>query len=587
MNATGPGAATTHALTARYRQHVLAAAPRLLGSLDREPLSPTSGSFDRDHWGWYFRDVPIGMLQSGLLPLAALWAGDWPGNPYVRSPRLLDWIIAGLEQSMQRQHRNGSFDSVGPNTQDHGVTLQMVYVLTTTMRYLGSAAPAALASRAAEVVRRGCAFAARSDEDYAFISNHRALFALAWLRAGDLLQDDELYRRADLTLRAIIDRQAAEGWYREYDGADPGYQSLGMAYLTQLQSERPSSELADSLRRAVDFMAHFVHPDGGVGGVYGSRMTALWFPSGFEQLAAGNPLAAAVADAVLEGIESANVVTPSTTDAHNLAVILHSYLLAADARAAREATTPTQPPVALPRDWLTQSRRFGESGLVVAGSPRYYAVLNLRRGGVGVIHARDGGRIAFTDAGYVAGSEGGRWSSAVPVTADVSVPDDEGTCTVQARFGLVNRPAMTAGRFLLLRLLNLTVFRSITIGALVRRLLVQRLITRRQAGPITLRRTVRFREDTVVLHDRLERTGKAHVDSLVRTTAYSPFHMGSARYFLARELHGTPDIDHREAARSLNTNGSASLQVEISFGPDGTFTVREGVDPAADALPTG
>jgi hypothetical protein len=192
----------------------------------------------------------------------------------------------------------------------------------------------------------------------------------------------------------------------------------------------------------------------------------------------------------------------------------------------------------------------------------------------------------FEDAGYVLQSGGHQWSSAVLANADVSAPDDAGTCTIKGQLGLVNRLPLTTSRFLILRLLNLTVFRSIRLGAFVRRHLVQRLITRRKAGPFTLARVVHFRADRVAIRDRLERTGVMRVDRVTWTTGFSPFHMGSSRYFLARELRGSPDTDLAAAARALSSGGNAMRQVEVSFGPDGAVTLVEG-DPAFGDLPGG
>jgi hypothetical protein len=565
---------------AMYRNHALAAVPRLLGSLDREAFSPTAGSFDRDHWGWHFRDVPIGMLQTGMLPMASLWSREFPGNPYYRSGRLLGWITLSIEHTLRRQHRNGSFDSVGPFTQDHGVTLQAAYLLCTALRSLGDAIPADLAHRMTRAVRGCCDFAARSDEDYAFISNHRALFALAWLRAGELLGDAALRERAEREVGAIIDRQAPEGWYPEYDGADPGYQSLGMSYLVQFQVECPSSRLAESLRRAVEFISFFVHPDGGVGGVYGSRMTSLWFPSGFESLAAENVLAAAIADKTAEGIASNNVVTPASSDAHNLAVILQSYLLAADARSSRGDLLAGTGAPSLPAADLMGIRSFGTSGLVVAGRPRYYAVVNARRGGVGSIYSRLTRQLVFEDAGLIVRGDRLVWSSAQAIGAEVTGPDPSGKVTIRQFLGEVNRVALTPGRFLLLRLLNLTAFRSVTVGAWIRRRIVDRLISRREAGPISLQREILFKDASVQIRDQLKSPGPMPVLGLFRSRSYSAVHMGSSRYYHSRELDGPSDTAEPIAREALGSSGVAELNLEISFGDDGQ-------GPATSTSPAG
>ena len=83
-------------------------------------------------------------------------------------------------------------------------------------------------------------------------------------------------------------------WPLEYDGFDPGYETLGIQYLARYWEKTRDARVLASLRRAVAFFAHAVHPDGSVGGAYGSRHTRLYFPAGFEILAGEIPEAASV-----------------------------------------------------------------------------------------------------------------------------------------------------------------------------------------------------------------------------------------------------------------------------------------------------
>ena len=96
---------------ATYVPLVLEQVPRLLGSLDRERLSISYGSFDRMHWGWKFCDFPVMMAQIAAYPLALLWRHAFPGNPYHQNAQLLSWIHGAVEYVCRQQRSNGSFDS--------------------------------------------------------------------------------------------------------------------------------------------------------------------------------------------------------------------------------------------------------------------------------------------------------------------------------------------------------------------------------------------------------------------------------------------------------------------------------------------
>lgn len=522
----------------QYRAIALRAAPRLLGMLDRDPESPTFGSFDRDHWSWKFRDFPIAMLQTGMVPMAQLYADRAADNPYGGSARMLEWTMASMTGTLRRQHRNGAFDSVAPFSQDHGVTLQLVLALTSTMRLLNSDVPNALRDEVAESVRRACAFAARSEEDYAFISNHQGFFALAWRAAGQLLGDKELSRRGAATVDRIIDHQSPDGWYEEYGGPDPGYESLGISYLATYLRETGYQRLAESLKRSVQFYAHCIQLDGSVGGSHGSRLTQLYYPGGFELLAATDPLAARVAEFLSERLARGNVVTPDTVDAHNLPSLVQSYLVAASEGMTLSDSTR------LPCESADLWRHFDGSGLTVAATPHYYAATTPRRGGITTICDRRSERLVYEDSGLLVESRGATWSSATP-SAVIGVRASKDARTVQSTVtcGRAGNAQLTAGKFLILRALGLTAFRSLALGSFLRRMIISRLITAREPGPCTCERSVRFEDDCVTIEDRLRVPDRQEIRGVRLTRGFQPFHMGSARYFHERDLAEMPVVD--------------------------------------------
>ena len=407
MNRQDVSSETDSFNTGFYAAVALPQAARLLSYLDREADSKTFGNFDREYWGWKFRDFPITMLQASLCPLALLWRAEFPGNLYYRNSNLLRWLLGAIENTWSRQRASGAFDSVGPNAGDHGVTLAMVYVLTESLRHLKDEIPPAAVEKIKDTVARACHFARRSQEEYAFISNHHALFALAYLNAHELLGDAEDKRRAEATVDSILRHQSPDGWYLEYGGADPGYESLGLFYLASYWSRTKAKYLLESMKRSVEFFSYCVHPDGSVGGVYGSRHTSLFFPAGFEMLVKEIPLAATVAKFMKARLELGNVVTPSTCDRQNLALLLYTYILAG---LVSPSTTLAGLPK-LPCEELKGVKIFPGADLVVNGTLTYYAVFAGSKGGVCRIFDKNSRKIVFEDAGYIVRSGRKSWSS--------------------------------------------------------------------------------------------------------------------------------------------------------------------------------
>ncbi|MGH9795838.1 MAG: hypothetical protein ACRD5G_13795 [Candidatus Acidiferrales bacterium] len=558
-----------------YLSMVWPRVPALLGQLDREPQSVNAGSFDREHWGWKFRDFPMTMLQTAVYPLALLWRHPLPGNQYHRNARVLEWIERGMRATLARQHPNGAFDSVAPFSQDHGVTLAVTHHLCETARVLGDDLPPDLHNQLRDAAQRACRFAERSREDYAFISNHQALFALAWRSAGELLRDQRYLRQARGVVDRILSRQSSDGWYTEYGGPDPGYESLGISYLAKYWQRTGDADVLESLKRSVQFLSYCVHPDGGMGGVYGSRHTSLYFPAGFEVLAPEIPLAAAIVRFVGERLAAGNVVTPATTDMHNLVPLLTSYLEAALAqREHRE-------PLPLPCEELQGVKQFPDSGITVAGTPAYYAVANAKKGGVCRIFDRRASTLAYEDAGYLICTGNRSWISQMLGTGDPAAAGDATAAACQTTFALYRPPSATPLNFLALRILNLTLFRHAALGAWIRNRIIQRLITRARLGPLRLHRTFSFGPEAITISDSIKLTRPINVTEVLRPRSLTGIHMGSAKYFHSSDLLTLPEAAVSEMAAQLNRSGEALCSLTVRFPADGEGRAATAVDASA------
>lgn len=573
--------AVTSAAAGVYRRFALSAVPRLLGTLDRDPLSLTAGSFDRDHWAWKFRDAPVMTLQVAIAPLAMLWSESWTDNPWTHNTRLLSWLELAIRETVGRQARHGGFETIGPNTFDHGVTLAMCHTLSSALLAIGDAVSAQVRDLAVDCVRRGCAFARRTREDYAFISNHQALFALSYYRSHQLLGDPTLQAAGDASVLEILRRQSPDGWYPEYGGPDPGYETLGLHYLALCWQESGNHELLGSISRSASFLAHCVHPDGSVGGVYGSRQTALYYPGGLEILAEEIPAAAGITRFLIDRLDRNNVLTPNSSDPENLATLMMSYLEAATACGNRNADVRA---IALPCEELDGVVHFEQAGITVAGSPRYYAVANADKGGVCRVFDKRKASVVYEDAGYII-VEGGRWWSSQLLGCGRQRPsDDARESLVVAQFARVKQARLTPGRFAILRLLNFTVFRSLVLGAMVRRRVIARLITSKEVSDrFLLERTFRFLKDRVLVHDVIRVPRSARVTSIWRPRSFTPFHMGSANYFASHEAAETLSFAADSVLAPLQRSGIAEQQFAIIFPDDGPSTLQPGNPDEGDA----
>ncbi len=115
-----------------------------------------------------------------------------------------------------------------------------------------------------------------NEEEHGFISNHRAAAASALYLTSKHCERINAIDQAKEIIREIISHQTKEGAFLEYESSDPGYQSLCVYYLALCYRWSKSKALLESLEKAVEFLSFFVHPDGTVGGEYGSRNTEIF-----------------------------------------------------------------------------------------------------------------------------------------------------------------------------------------------------------------------------------------------------------------------------------------------------------------------
>ena len=92
-----PPAPRFHPLRDRYAAESLALLPKLLILQDRNPYSPTHGSFDRSFWHYRTMDFPCGMSQEFCYPLALAYSLDLPENPYRGVERMRELALAGID----------------------------------------------------------------------------------------------------------------------------------------------------------------------------------------------------------------------------------------------------------------------------------------------------------------------------------------------------------------------------------------------------------------------------------------------------------------------------------------------------------
>jgi hypothetical protein len=458
------------ALRRHYSDAVLAEIPRILGSLDRNPLRATYGCFDRQFWHYRTAAFPSEMYQEAVLPLAWAYATRCPNNRWHQQSTLRDWAIASLRYSARAGHADGSCDDYYPYERALGAAVFSLNACVWAYELLDVDDVEIVAG----LVRRARWIAAHDESGK--LTNHHALAAIALARVASIAGDHRLLRASEERVEQVLAWQNAEGWFAEYDGADPGYQTVTIGCLAEYRKLTARKDLTEPLRRACEFGRWFLHPDDSYGGEYGSRGTYHCYPHGFEFLAGESSAAADLADACLrqlaQGTEAA--FDDDRLYTHRLVSLAAAYDHWSANRAAQ-------------RPFEEGTKYFSGAGLVVDRHETRHTIVSLARGGT-FKHFVEGST-PVSDAGLIVKLADGRLGVSqqhlLPVENDLS-GDDTWRVEVSRRLTACRFETATPLKQSVLHLGMMTVGRWAR--GLTRRLLQRRLITGRNELPVRLTR---------------------------------------------------------------------------------------------------
>ena len=462
-------------------ERALAEIPRLLTLQDRTPLSATYGCFDRSYWHYRVADFPTGMSQEFVLPLALVWALDLPGNPYRGDPSIREWVDAGIRYAARSAHPDGSCDDYYPYERAAGAAAFSLLACLDAAELIDLPIDAEIAAF----------FTARArwladHREAGRLSNHEGLIAACLLRMARFGSEWEAPFRERLA--RLLSWQDAEGWFDEYGGADPGYLTLTVAQLADIDRRRPELGLRGPIGAAVRFLHTLMHPDGTLGGEYTSRATCNYFPHGLEIAGAWLPLALSLNDRALAALAAGRHA--SVSDDRIVGHHLVSWLLAwREWHAAR----PGPAPLPDARTVYPNARLLVD----VRGDKRLY--LGWSKGGA--FRMFDGERLALADTGPSVALAGGR-VAVTHLEGDNAVELGDDRLSIAGTMALAKSARLTPAKSIVLRAAMLTLGRFFP--DLVRRLLQRLLVTGRTEAPFRFAREIAWDGTALVVRDRIE-----------------------------------------------------------------------------------
>lgn len=533
-----------------YAFEALRALPRLILMVDKNPYSKTYGSFDRSYWHYRTMDFPCGMNQEFVLPLALAYKMDLPHNRYLGKERLRELALAGIDYAIKSSHHDGTTDDYFPFERAMGALVFSLYAMTETCLELG-----------VRESRHLDFFSLRGDwllkhNETGKLANHQAFAALALYNVY-LLTNDRRYRRGSDHFRDLtLSWGNEEGWFQEYEGADPGYHSCTIAFFAKLWQKSKDQKVLDALLRAVDFAHWFMHPDGSYAGEYGSRNTFHFYPHGFEVMAPHSRKAGEIADSFLYR------AMPRRTRYYNDDDRMAAHYVYDWMHAWRDYSADRPGPVSLPPQ--TETRWFRKAQILVVRTPHYHAVTNLSKGGAFKAIAPEG---AFAgDTGLIGELDDNR----VVVTHivgknKVRVSDDNRSAETQGTFQLRKQLLPTPFKQVLFRLFMLTLGRFN--ANLVRSTLQKILIVQKAPLRIHFRRRFAFTDKAFTVIDEVRAPRGTNFRRLSAGTDATSIYVANSNVFQESTLLPWTHCTDEQLAK-LNASGSLRIERKCAPGSD-------------------
>lgn len=535
--------------------------PRLLGNQDRNPYSPTYGSFHRDYWLDKTSDFPDAVRQFGVQALALVYKHEFPGNVYKGHPLIRDWTIAGLDFWASIQHNDGSFDEFYPNERGWvGPTGFTTYASAEAYRMLQDEIPPDVSDRILSAIRKSAVFISRGQSEEDHLANHYAMACLAVWKSYLVLGDPQL----ETSFRGLWQEflkyfNPEEGWTREYDGVDPGYLSATVSFLAKIYQDRPDPEMLKVLRSLVEFSSYFAYPDGFFGGTLGSRNTSHFYPHGYELLGDNIPMAAAVSEKMLQGLAQGKLVPPEIMSDRYVVYRVPEYLQAYIDYKKRPQQLP-----ALPYERPPFTKYFPQSRVYCSTTEHKFVIANLAKGGVVRIFDRNEGTLLIDDAGII-----GRLADGRVVTSQWIDPKCECRTTsngwqVRGSLHVVpsGKPFSPTTHF---------VFRAVLISLgwipkfshLLKAGIRRKLMLGQRPTSINFERRFSFEDETIKLTDKIWLKGKETIESLSIGGGFTVRYVPQSRYFQELELIDHANTINADKLRELNEEKHLELSKTV------------------------
>jgi len=528
-----------------YLSEVKSNLPRILSLIDIDKTNKSFGTADRLYWAWKLKDFANGTGQGMINGFCRLWINNlWPYE--TSKENFLKRISLLIDGAKTLTRNDGSLEEAFPFESSYCVTALIAFDHLVAYELIKSEISIDLKKKWLNIIKNWIYFLINSEETHAFISNHLATAAAALFRWSIVDQGtslgDKALNKGEMIIKKIIENQSHNDFfYLEYDGPDPGYQSLCINYLADalLTIEKITAfkdtlknELMFSLNRSIKYLSYFIHPDGSFGGIYGSRNTRFFSPGGLEYISRFNLESCALTNRIKESLKSNKVVSLSSLDFGNLIPFFNSYCWAAtvldeNIRGNLLDSSFVKNVPKLPYEREKDFRKiFKDSGIIIDSSKNHYTIISAKKGGV-LMHFKNN-KLIIKDCGILLKDKNNKLYSNQIWNNSNKIYLKNNEIKIVSYFSKLNKQLPNPYNYLILRLMNISIMRFRFLRELVKQQLAKLLITNKKIKKTTNNRIIQLGEE-IKITDRQK--GISNKDILIKGDFFSAIHMASQGYW--------------------------------------------------------
>lgn len=512
-----------------YQSLILNKIPFLLSLEDREKFSPTYGCFDRTYWQWKFMDFPCTRYQEALFSISYVYSHNFENNIYYRNRRLLEWIEAGFIFLRKIQHKDGSFDEAYPFERSFVATGFNLFYLTEVFLLIQKYIGETTRRQILQSLKKAAEWIIKNDETHAFISNHRLGACAGLYNLSKILGEKKFEQGCWEIWDTVRDKQSADGWFSEYGGADPGYLTQGIYYAAVLYEKSKNKEVFDALGKVLDFIKYFIHPDGSIGGEYGSRNTEFYFPGGFEILAKYYPIAETICRKMIPPIKQYRVPHIDNVDVYNMIPILNSTITGCLFCTQNNHTELL--PYYSSSDF---TKIFSDFKIYVRKLNNLYIIIGISKGGVVKVYDIEKGELLQSLAGIFGEINGRIVTSQFIHRKDFTTKIDNNMISIKGPLIFANLSKMSPFKMMVLRFMGWFFGFSGFAARYIKRVIVYNLIFRKRNTKWSFERII-----SIDMQEGIKVVTKTYglpEGLFEEMKIHTSYHMGSSKYYKFSDL---------------------------------------------------